>query len=50
MGWSFAIWLGLGLAFAGIAYLLAAGCGRAAKVWAEIASLDPALRRAKPET
>ena len=43
MGWSFVIWLVLALAFAGIAYWLAAGRSRAAKVWAEIASLDPAL-------
>ncbi len=44
MGWlSFAIWLGLGLAFVWIAYRLAVGRSKAAKVWAEIASLDPAL-------
>jgi len=44
MGWlSFAIWLGLGLAFAWTAYWLAGGRSKAAKVWAEIASLDPAL-------
>jgi hypothetical protein len=44
MGWlSFAIWIGLGLTVAFIAYWLAAGRSKAAKVWAEIASLDPAL-------
>lgn len=42
MGWSFAIWLGLGLA-AAIAYQLAAGRSKAAKVWAEIAGLAPEL-------
>ena len=43
MGWSFAIWLGLGIAFAGLAYWLATGRSKAAKVWAEIAAIDPAL-------
>lgn len=38
---SFLISLGFGLAFAGIAFWLAAGRSKAAKVWAEIAALDP---------
>ena len=40
---SFLIWLCLGLAFAGISYGLARGRSKAAKVWAEIAGLDPML-------
>ena len=35
------LWFAVGMFFAGVAYWLASGRGNTAKVWAEIAGLDP---------